>query len=209
MARRVRVKSQRNHNKNKADNEGKTKSGTCVLNTVVCAADGIANLSLRSCEISDQNQSLFSSIKFVADTGATEHFIKSKWILSDFKRSENDYIRSANRSSPADLKLDGFGNLMLISNVDGRILPNVMATSNDRELKIFDKESGETLVRGKYEQHLWVVEFDVQEESEFSESRYETYYCSAHLASIEPDLETEPSPELSPNLSPDFQALAC
>lgn len=60
-----------------------------------------------------------SSIKFVADTGATEHLVKSYLVLTDFKRSEGDFIQSTNKNTLENLESDVYGNLVPISTAGG------------------------------------------------------------------------------------------
>ncbi|XP_011701550.1 PREDICTED: uncharacterized protein LOC105458153, partial [Wasmannia auropunctata] len=48
-----------------------------------------------------------------ADSGATEHIVKSNLILREFKRTEKGVIRSANKDRKADIKIDGKGDLYI------------------------------------------------------------------------------------------------
>lgn len=73
---------------------------------------GLSYLSLSGC---NAPSGCLSTIKFVADSGASEHMIKSKFLLSNFQRSGGDYIRCANKQRSVNLHLHSRGDFYLIS----------------------------------------------------------------------------------------------
>lgn len=147
-----------------------------------------------------------SNIKFIADSGSTEHIINRGLILRDYTKSTNEEIRSANREESANIKIDGRENLFLKSRENDNILhlSNIIHAENiadnllslrkfaeagcgiyldDSELRIFDKKS-ENLVTGHYEKPNWIVDFRVQD-MDSEENKYEKYVVRAQLVSLE------------------------
>lgn len=88
----------------------------CTVDHINVAMNSFANLCINNHSANRNDAETITStkqIKFVANTSATEHLVKSHLVLTDFKHSENDFVQSANRNSLADLKIDGYGNLVL------------------------------------------------------------------------------------------------
>ena len=134
---------------------------------------------------SNNDEGRLNRIKFIADSGCSDHLIQKSIILSNFKCSNKGVIRSANKDRSADIPIDGEGNLLLYTNTPKRekfILGNVIAASglsenllslakfaeagfgvylDDEILDIFDKKTGESFIMGPYETPSWIVNFDV------------------------------------------------
>ncbi|XP_044741866.1 uncharacterized protein LOC123302841 [Chrysoperla carnea] len=155
-------------------------------------------------EILNDNTST-KEIKFVADSGATEHIVKKSIILSNFKYCSNEVIKSANKNRIADIKIDGKGDLYLYKvNTNQSIkLTNVLAAENiaknlislrrfvdaglgiyldDKTLTIFDKITGDEFLSGKYEKPNWIVTLKVNtNDSENCEVK--SYQCNGQIIS--------------------------
>lgn len=146
-------------------------------------------------------------LKFIADSGATEHIMNKGLLLRDYKKSTNEEIRSANKIQSANIKIDGRGNIFLKINEDNKImhLSNIIHAENvsdnllslrkfaeagygiyldDTELRIFDKLTEENIVTGKYEKPNWLVQFEVQS-TDREDNRYDNYEIKALLVSLE------------------------
>lgn len=81
----------------------------------------------------DSNLKTKTQVEFIADSGATEHFVNKSFILSNFKVSKNGVIKSANKNEFADIVIDGRGNLLLKNNTyseDKIKLANVIAAKD-------------------------------------------------------------------------------
>lgn len=121
--RKYHNKGKKNDNRKGGDTKGKggqmtnkTRSENTKTKSGILATDfsySVAKPNSRDSD-TDYRESNDNVIKFVADTGATEHLVKSHLILTDLVHSGNDFVRSANKHSSADLKLDGHGDLFLV-----------------------------------------------------------------------------------------------
>uniref|UniRef100_A0ABD2WAD9 Endonuclease n=2 Tax=Trichogramma kaykai TaxID=54128 RepID=A0ABD2WAD9_9HYME len=120
-----------------------------------------------------------TNISFIADSGATEHIIQKKELLSEFVTSKQGVIKCANKDSSANIKIDGTGNLTFITSNNEEIkLWNVLAANNvaenllslrkfadagygvyldNSELKIFDKVNKRVYIKGTYHKPNWVI----------------------------------------------------
>lgn len=148
-----------------------------------------------------------NELSFIADSGATEHIIKKGLILKEFTKSEGEEIQSANCNKKANIKIDGRGNLYLNAYDSEKTihLSNVIAASgisenllslrkfvdagygiylDDEKLNVFNKETGEEYITGKYQKPNWIVEFRVQR-CEESIEKYDKYTVKANLVSLE------------------------
>ncbi|CAD6216046.1 GSCOCG00011254001-RA-CDS, partial [Cotesia congregata] len=161
--------------------------------------------------ITDHNTNSYN-ITFIADSGATEHIINKSLILSNFKHCTGEVIKSANKNKSADIVIDGVGDLYLKSNLSKIKLTNVLSAENiannlislrrfvdaglgifldDKKLEIFDKETGETCLTGKYVKPNWLVTFEVKHAEEVNRPDYTTYSCTAEI--ISPNESSEQS----------------
>ena len=86
-----------------------------------------------------QTKTVYTSvdkIKFIADSGATDHIVDNVLVLSNFKISENGVIKCANKIDFADIVIDGRGDLLLqseMSNEETIELTNVIAAKEISE----------------------------------------------------------------------------
>lgn len=153
-------------------------------------------------------------ITFIADSGAIEHIINKGLILSNFGKCYNKVIKSANKNRKADIKIDGKSNLFLKSNLksDEIIeLTNVITAKDiannllslrkfadmglsihlDNEiLKIFDKDTEQEYLTGRYEKPNWLVEFTARnsEPHDFDQN-YDKYSCIAQMITLDEFLQ--------------------
>ena len=72
----------------------------------------VAGMNTRKISTPTQTQ-----ITFIADSGATDHIVNKGIILSEFKQSTGEVIRSANKNESANIVIDGKGNLILTRRV--------------------------------------------------------------------------------------------
>ena len=76
----------------------------------------LVNVNLaRNNYMSDVNnlKSTNTNIKFIADSGATNHIINKSIYLHNFKQSSGEFIRSANKNKSSNIVIDGRGDLLL------------------------------------------------------------------------------------------------
>ena len=155
-----------------------------------------------------------SRITFIADSGASDHIIQKGFLLSNFTKSKNSVIKSANKNKMADIKIDGKGILYLKPDPNSENiieLNNVIAardiSSNllslrkfsdaglgiyldNNTLKIFNKETNQEIITGRYEKPNWVIDLSVvTSDSDDSEQMYENYSCVAQIVSIDEFLQ--------------------
>ena len=147
------------------------------------------------------------NIKFIADSGATEHIIKKALILTNFEKCKNKVIKSANKNRKADIKIDGKGNLFLktIDKPDkiieltdvisaGNISSNLLSLRkfvdaglsiylDNQILRIYDKESDQIYIIGKYEKPNWLIEFSII--STNKSDNLENYSCSTQIVTVD------------------------
>uniref|UniRef100_A0ABD2XS88 CCHC-type domain-containing protein n=1 Tax=Trichogramma kaykai TaxID=54128 RepID=A0ABD2XS88_9HYME len=141
---------------------------------------------------------------FIADSGATEHIVKERDILENFVEKNLGEIKSANKNKSANIKIDGMGNLTFYSeNKKEIILWNILAAEgiadnllslrkfadagfgiflDNKELRIFNKKTGEIHIRGVYREPNWIVTIDLSDSSEPNTKRYD---FSARLVDTE------------------------
>lgn len=148
-------------------------------------------------------------INFIADSGATEHIVNKSLILSDFKKCENQYIKSANKNEYADIIIDGKGDLLLqIDSSKENVfkLTDVIAAKDisenllslrklvdagfciyldNKSLKVYNKLINKIILEGTYEKPNWVVRFNVKKRDleNNQELKCESYYCRAKMVS--------------------------
>lgn len=150
-----------------------------------------------------------NQIEFIADSGATNHIINKSFILSNFKKSENGVIKSANKNNFADIVIDGRGNLLLKNNKIDKShikLTNVIAAKDisenllslrklvdagfciyldDKMFRVYAKENNKTIFKGVYEKPNWIVKFEVQKlkyDNNNVINEHDDYCCTAFLA---------------------------
>ena len=153
-------------------------------------------------------------ITFIADSAATEHIIDKGFILSNFKKTYGQVIKSANKNRKADIQIDGKGNLLLKPdlNSDKLIeLTNVIAAKNisnnllslrkfvdsglsiylDKEiLIIYDEETNQEYITGKYIKPNWVIEVSaINTDFTNLNTDYENYTCTAQIVSLDEFLQ--------------------
>ena len=158
---------------------------------------------------SDSNLNNKMHVEFIADSGATEHFVNKSFILSDFKVSKNGVIKSANKNDFADIVIDGRGNLLLKNNTnsgDEIKLTNVIAakdlsenllslrkivdagsnvTLNNKIFRVYNKANNKTIFEGTYERPNWVVKFEVSkisQEGNVNVNECDNYSCNAFIS---------------------------
>ncbi|XP_058791036.1 uncharacterized protein LOC131664165 [Phymastichus coffea] len=156
------------------------------------------------------------NISFLADSGATEHIINKGFILSNFKECPGAVIRSANKNSTADIKIDGKGDLVL-EKLDSQgkivVLPNVLAAENisenlmslrkfvdagfsiyldDRILKVFDKETNHVYLSGVYNKPNWIISLSIKSPVDVLEEKYHSYRCNARMITLDEAPEETP-----------------
>lgn len=146
-------------------------------------------------------------VTFIADSGATDHIVNTSLILSEFKKSNEVSIKSANKNQIADIKIDGKGNLLLCTQQPkGNIikLANVISAKDisenllslrrfvdggfciyldDQILRVFDKQTNDTILEGVYEKPNWKISFVVMKGNTDLEREYENYECKARVVS--------------------------
>uniref|UniRef100_A0ABD2WHF7 CCHC-type domain-containing protein n=1 Tax=Trichogramma kaykai TaxID=54128 RepID=A0ABD2WHF7_9HYME len=149
------------------------------------------------------------NVSFIADSGATEHIVKNKEILSDFVQRNSGEIKCANKNKSANIKINGSGKLTFITeNGNEIVLWNVLAANSiaenllslrkfadagcgvyldNTELKIFDKSNNEIFIKGVYRKPNWIVTIN---SSDLHENRESTYEFKARITDI--DLERLP-----------------
>uniref|UniRef100_A0ABD2WNV4 Uncharacterized protein n=1 Tax=Trichogramma kaykai TaxID=54128 RepID=A0ABD2WNV4_9HYME len=132
---------------------------------------------------------------FIADSGATEHIVKEREILENFVEKNLGEIKSANKNKSANIKINGIGNLTFYSeNNKEIILWNILAAEgiadnllslrkfadagfgiflDNKELRIFNKKTGEIHIRGVYREPNWIVTIDLSDSSESNTKRYD------------------------------------
>ena len=149
------------------------------------------------------------TINFIADSGATDHMVRKGIILTNFKKSSEGVIKSANKNSSADIKIDGRGDLTVISKFDGekilklsKIISAKDMSDNlislrrfadmgmgiyldDNVLKIFDRETLEIYLSGVYEKPNWIISLNAINTSDRENLNYEKYTCKARIGIIE------------------------
>ena len=126
--------------------------------------------------------------------------------MSEFRKCTGEVIRSANKNRVTDVGIDGKGDLLLqpINSKEEVInLANVIAGRDisdnlislrrfvdvglgiyldNKELNIFDKETGETFLSGGYEKPNWIVTMVVRKGKENDRDlEYENYQCKARI----------------------------
>lgn len=153
---------------------------------------------------------LKNKIKFIADSGASEHIINKSLILSNFKKSRGEVIKSANKNKEADITIDGKGDLILETNNaknETLKLTNVLAASNisenlislrkfadigleiyldDKKLQIFNKKTKLNILEGIYVKPNWEISIVVKNQNlEDNFSNYQSYICNARLVQVD------------------------
>ena len=155
-------------------------------------------------------------VEFIADSGATEHFVNKSFILSNFKISKNGVIKSINKNEFADIVIDGRDNLLLKNkSLKGTNikLTNVFAAKDisenllslrklvdagftihlgDKIFRVYDQENNKTILEGKYEKPNWVVRFEVVKTLDTyncNVKECDNYSCTAFIATDNEFLE--------------------
>ncbi|XP_044596989.1 uncharacterized protein LOC123273621 isoform X2 [Cotesia glomerata] len=163
------------------------------------------------------NEDLIDEIKFIADSGATDHIVKNRLILSNFEKCENKVIKSANKNKSADILIDGKGDLLLYTNQDNKIikLSNVISAKDvsdnllslrklvdkgfkiyldDKTLRVFSENLEEIILEGIYEQPNWILNFKVKnyiDDKNKLDWEYNTYRCKAVMIQEDDTDESE------------------
>lgn len=132
-------------------------------------------------------------VKFLADSGATEHLTNTKLIFKSYNKRNLGKIRCANKDSSADLKTEGVGTVG-VTLPDGSTfdLENVIyadaLTENllslrrlvdsglavyldDKKIDIYDPESNETFITGIYQSPYWLIELETDTDVKYPGNR--------------------------------------
>ncbi|XP_051168426.1 uncharacterized protein LOC127286153 [Leptopilina boulardi] len=98
-------------------------------------------------------------IKFLADSGATDHLTNSKIIFKTFEESDCGMIKCANKNNSADLKTEGVGKIEIK-------LDNEMGLGiylDNEKINILDPNSNEKLLSGVYKRPFWEIELEIND----------------------------------------------
>ena len=135
-------------------------------------------------EVKDKN----IIVKFIADSGATEHLSNSKLIFETLSDKNSQVIKCANKE--VDLKIEGSGDIKIRSE-KGRelVLNNVLYSKelsenllslrqfvdqglqiflDNKRINIYDPKSKERIMSGIYQSPFWIVKLKVISERENS-----------------------------------------
>ncbi|XP_044597176.1 uncharacterized protein LOC123273763 [Cotesia glomerata] len=163
------------------------------------------------------NEDLIDEIKFIADSGATDHIVKNRLILRNFEKCENKVIKSANKNKSADILIDGKGDLLLYTNQDNKIikLSNVISAKDvsdnllslrklvdkgfkiyldDKTLRVFSENLEEIILEGIYEQPNWILNYKVKnyiDDENKLDWEYNAYRCKAVMIQEDDTNESE------------------
>ena len=125
-------------------------------------------------------------IKFLADSGATEHLTHSKIIFDTFDESEYGIIKCANKDSSSDLKTEGAGTVEIkLQNgspfkIDRVILASALKENllsfrkfvdmglciylDDKKIDILDPHSNEIFMSDVYSRPYWLIELETNKD---------------------------------------------
>ncbi|XP_057340494.1 uncharacterized protein PF3D7_1120600-like isoform X2 [Microplitis mediator] len=163
------------------------------------------------------NKGLIDEIKFIADSGATDHIVKNRLTLSNFEKCENKVIKRANKNKSADILIDGKGDLLLYTNQDNKIikLSNVISAKDvsdnllslrklvdkgfkinldDKIFRVFSENLKEIILEGIYEKPNWIFNFKVKnyiDDENKLDWEYNAYCCKAVMIQEDDTNESE------------------
>lgn len=147
---------------------------------------------------------------FIVDTGASEHMVNGEKYLSNIVDMKNDYkIKSANKNSSADLKIEKTGELVA-KGVGGNIieLKNVLysknlsknllsvrklinkgvtATFSDKDIKLLDEKNNKVLKTGNYDGKFWWLNFELVNDISTHKNAFGHYNNKSNSSRNEPN----------------------
>lgn len=148
-------------------------------------------------------------VNFIADSGATNHFVNNKNWVREIRQSPYSTIKSANRDRKADIRVEGEGSMFVetLDRLPRQItLPRVIISSalaenllslrefvdqglgvylDNRELKIMCRNSRKVLIRGVYKAPNWEVGFNVlPNRPKYSHPKNSHSYYATYIAKL-------------------------
>ena len=130
-------------------------------------------------------------VEFIGDSGATEHIVNNRSILSNVTEVKNGVIRSANKSSSANLKVECKGEILSKNNSGGNIkLQNVLCAPQvsrniislrkvvnagidvnitNQGIRLVDEKNKKVIKEGPYDGRFWYLNFQKSRDSLDSE----------------------------------------
>ncbi|KAL7299376.1 hypothetical protein TKK_0007944 [Trichogramma kaykai] len=151
----------------------KHQSTFSLFNKTACLST-----QLDSSACSNKNSSL---IRFIADSGATEHMTNSKLIFKSLDTDVDLKITCANKDEAASFRSEGVGTVAASQCEKNYMLDDVICAStlsenllslrrfvdkgmaiflNSKRIDIFDPISNQIFMSGIYERPYWIVEFE-------------------------------------------------
>ncbi|CAA9995503.1 unnamed protein product, partial [Nesidiocoris tenuis] len=132
----------------------------------------------------DSKYKIRRSMRFIADTGATDHIANEKeYFVSLRKLNRPKRITCANGSKNADLVIEHAGDIVISSDNDGsfsclhdvlyapglvenlfslrKLMPYLTAKFSDDKIEIEDKSSGEIVKEGEFDGRFWWLTFSL------------------------------------------------
>ena len=142
----------------------------------------------------DKKDSSNIIVKFIADSGATEHLSRSELIFEKIDENINHTVNCANKGN--SLKTVGSGSIKIRTDRGGKfVLKDVLYSKelsenmlslrqfvdqrlriylDNKKINIYDPSTKETLVSGEYKNPFWIIKLKVIKNKDEIKDRYKS-----------------------------------